>query len=275
MEAGVDLISCAVQEACVDEEDACVGFPDALAQVDAGPPLLVHDPHLDRVAAEAEEFLGDAEEAARERDLLRAVLLRLHDVQGAGAAVHVVPGAAQVVQRGRHRDEAVDEALRRRLPVLRHDHVGEHVVADVADQGDGAARDGGGLAGGVAEPDVAIHPPGHRLAVLHEGRLQRTAKHAGDVAVDLGLVLGVHRRHRVLHVEDGGQRGLDHDVLDAALRGRTHAAGLVDHEDEVQVVVLQEDLALVRHGGSRAAGRQRGDPAIRVRWPQHAGVADE
>mmetsp|Transcript_86774 Transcript_86774/g.248963 ORF Transcript_86774/g.248963 Transcript_86774/m.248963 type:complete len:359 (+) Transcript_86774:220-1296(+) len=91
--ASVNLVACAVEETCVDEEHPRGGGSDTFAQVDAGAALLVHDAHLDRVPAQAEELLCPAEDHAGECDLARAMHLGLDDVHGAHPAVHNVSGA--------------------------------------------------------------------------------------------------------------------------------------------------------------------------------------
>jgi hypothetical protein len=50
----VDLVAGAVEEAGVDEGDAVLRGADALLEVDAGAPLLVHDAELHRVARQAQ-----------------------------------------------------------------------------------------------------------------------------------------------------------------------------------------------------------------------------
>ncbi len=83
----MDLVTGTIEEAGVDEYHPLLGGPDALFQVDGGAPLLVHDPHLYGEAGQVEGVLHPREQFIGEGDLLRAVHLRLHDVDGAGGGV--------------------------------------------------------------------------------------------------------------------------------------------------------------------------------------------
>jgi hypothetical protein len=80
----VDLVAGAVEEAGVDERQPVAHRVDHRREIDAGPPLLVHDSDLDAVAGEAEQILGAVEQPVGERRLLRPVHLRLDDVDRAG-----------------------------------------------------------------------------------------------------------------------------------------------------------------------------------------------
>mmetsp|Transcript_108186 Transcript_108186/g.286687 ORF Transcript_108186/g.286687 Transcript_108186/m.286687 type:complete len:731 (-) Transcript_108186:3-2195(-) len=276
--AGVDLVAGAVEEAGVDEEDARGGGSDALAQVDTGAALLVHDAHLDGVPAQAEELLGTPEERVREGDLARAMHLGLDDVHRAQPAVHHQARAAEVLQGSGRGHEAVHEALGHRAAVTEH-HVREHVVADVSHQAHGAARQRLGVALLVAQPDVGPRAAYQGLAVLHEGCLEGAPHDAADVGVDLSLVVGIHRRDGVLHIQDRSQCGLHGDVLDAAEGGFADGVLVVDLQDEVQTVVFQEDAPLVRQRRRRDVGRDghrhRGAGAVRAGRAKAANGAHE
>ena len=54
------------------------------------------------------------------------------------------------------------------------------------------------------------------------------------------LVLGVHRRDRVLEVDDRGDGGLGQHVLDPGRVSSADGAGAVDDELDVQAVMAQQ-----------------------------------
>ncbi|MNG19374.1 hypothetical protein D3C84_1035280 [compost metagenome] len=77
------LVSGAVEEVGVDEGHPRGRSSDTGLEIDAGAPLLVHDPHLQGVALKAQQVFYAAEEFIGESDLNGSMHLRLYDVDGA------------------------------------------------------------------------------------------------------------------------------------------------------------------------------------------------
>ena len=83
----VHLVAGAVEEARIDEDHALAAGANALLQVHGRAAFLVHDADLQRVRGQAERLLDGGEQLDRQRDFRGPVVLRLHDVHAAGAAV--------------------------------------------------------------------------------------------------------------------------------------------------------------------------------------------
>ena len=147
LDRGVDLVAGAVEEAGVDEHHPILCRVDARLQVDRGAPLLIHDAHLQRVAREAQHVFDTREDRVGECHLLRAVHLRLDDIDRAGPAV--ARRTVEVMHRDQRRYGGIQQTLRR-LAARRIEHrIGVHVMADIAHQHEAAARQGQRAASGV------------------------------------------------------------------------------------------------------------------------------
>ena len=259
------FVAGAVEEARVDERDARGRRRDARGEVHAGAALLVHDAHLQRVARQAVQVLDTREQRVGERDFGRAVHLRLHDVDRAGARVAL---RLQVVQRAQRRDDAVQDAFRDLVAVaVEHRAVG-HQVADVADEQQRAAMQRERAAGGRRVVAVRVQAAREGLAAFRHVLDERALHQAEPVAVELHLVVGVHRRDRILAVDDRADRRLEHDVLHVRGIGAADRRRCVDLDLDVQAVVLQQDRrrrvgrALVAHELSGL--RERGDARVGI-----------
>ena len=88
---------------------------------------------------------------------------------------------------------------------------------------------------------VGVELAGEGLAALADLLGQVALHQAEPVAVDVDLVLGVHRRDRILAVHDGGERGLEQHILDAGGIGGADGVAAVDLDLEMQAVVLEQD----------------------------------
>jgi hypothetical protein len=134
-------------------------------EVGAGAALLVHDAHLQRRMRQAQHLLDAAKNLAGEGDLLRAVHLRLDDIDRARPAV---PARLQVVHRNCRGDGGVQHALGDLLALGVQHGVGEHVVSDIADQHQATARQAQRAAAGCREGPVRIERAFQGLAALFE-----------------------------------------------------------------------------------------------------------
>lgn len=121
----MDFVAGTVEEARVDEADALRGILDAGLEVHRGAALLVHDADLHSVGGHRQYLLDAAEDIDRERDLIRAVHLRLDDVDRALAAVLQLGLALQVVEREQAGDGGIEDAFRNFLTRAVEYSVGE------------------------------------------------------------------------------------------------------------------------------------------------------
>ena len=213
---------------------------DALGEVHGGAPLLVHDADLDGVAGEPEGVLHPLEQLDGGGGLLRAVELRLDDVDAALAAVRKGSAAVEVVLRGEHRDHRVEEAFGDLVAVPVEDRVGVHVDADVAHQHEAAPGQRERAAAGGAVGAVGGESPDDFPAALGEHGFQRALHQPRPVAVHPCLVLGIDGGDRVLAVLDGGHRRFEHDVPDAGPAELPDLVLAVDVQLDVQPVVSQQ-----------------------------------
>ncbi|MCY1303025.1 hypothetical protein D9M70_527130 [compost metagenome] len=231
------LVAGAIEEAGIDEDHAIGRRGDAGLEVDTGAPLLVHDAHLQRVPGQPEQVLDAAEELVGEGHLGRAVHLRLDDIDAAGARVAL---AAQIVQGGEAGDHGIEDALGYLAPFLVEDRGVAHQMADVAHEQQGSAMQGDFRPVESLVDAVRIQCAGEGPAALAQAFRQVALHQAQPVAIDRDLVVGVHSRHGVLAVHDGGQRRFHEQVLDAGAIGAADRAGGVDLDLDVQAMVLQQ-----------------------------------
>ena len=267
LHGGVDLVAGAVQESGVDERQAVGDRHDAGVEVDGGAALLVHDPDLEGETLQAEQVLDGGEEVIGEGDLLRAVLLRLDDVDRAGAGVAQRVVSLHGRQRAEGGEDGVHDAL---VDLLAVDHDGGvgHEVADVAAQQQGAAVQADGGAVGAGELEVLVEAAGESLAALVHLGGQLAGAQAVPVGVAQGLVGGVDGGDGVLEVDDGRGRGLETDVVDARGVVLADRARAVDVDDRVQAVVAQQE-----RGGVLALALPATE-ALRVGQGDHVAVDD-
>ncbi len=204
--------------------------------------------------------------------------LGLDDVDRALARVAQTVGtvALQVVQCNRGGDDGVHDALGdlalRALGVGVQDGRVGHQVADIAQEHQRAAVQAHfALAAGRGVDAVGVEAARQGLAALGKRLGQRALQDAQPVGVAQHLVVGVHGGHRVFEVEDGRERRLDHQVRHAGRVAGADRGGAVDHDVDVQTVVLQQhrgrrrcvalvadELRRVLQAGAGAAP-QRGD----------------
>jgi hypothetical protein len=153
-------------------------------------------------------------------------------------------------------------------------------VADVAHEHQAAAVQAHfalAVRGGVEA--VGVQAAGEGLAALGHFLGQRALQDAQPVAVAQHLVFGVHGGHRVFQVQDGGQRGFQHQVGHAGRVAGADGRAAVDADVHVQAVVLQQHglgrrVALVAHQLRR--GFQAGTwpfASLTTSWPSFHAVA--
>ena len=198
------------------------------------------------------DLLDAAEQVDGERHLVGAVHLRLHDVHRAGARVRPAAsrragpaGCRAPVTRASRMPSGTSLPSRSstasvviRWPTWRMNSSERprqrHLLA---------GRGGAG--------PVRVHRAGEGLAALGDLLGERALHQLQPVAVADDLVVGVDGGHRVLEVHDRGDRGLEHEVLDAGGVGGADRVVAVDLDLDVQPVVHQ-------HAPPRARRRRRG-----------------
>ncbi|MNQ53152.1 hypothetical protein D3C85_671850 [compost metagenome] len=238
---GVDFIARAVEETGVDEHHTLARRLDAGLEVDRGTTLLVHDPDFQGVAWQAQHVFDATEQLVGERRFFRAVHLRLHDVDRAGAGVFARGVAVQVVHRCQASHQAIENAFRHFVTVFVEDRVDGHQVTDVTheQQRTTVQAQFTAIDGGVGA--VGVHGAGKGLTALGDFFRQIALHQAEPVAVDHHFVIGIDGGNRVFAVHDGGQCGFHQDVFDAGRVGLADRGAGVDLDFEMQAVVFQQD----------------------------------
>ena len=259
---GMDLVAGAVEEAGVDEDHPVLRRPDAFLQVDAGAPLLVHDPELHRVPRQPERCLDMGEDVVGEGHLVGAVHLRLDHVDRPGDRVARAAGLSQVVQRDQRRHHRVHQPLEYLAAIAVEDRRVGHQMPDVAHQHQRAAlhRDLAPVRRG--EGRVRVQAAGQLLATLLE-RLGKVALHQPEpVAIGRHLVLGVDAGDRILAVHDRGHRAFQADVGQPGPVATADLVGAVEDQLHMQPVVAQQ------HRLRRARMAAVADELLRLRQRQ-------
>ena len=175
---------------------------NAFLEIDSGAPFLVHDANLDGVVRQSECTFHGAEQIAGERDFVRSVHFRFHDVDRALRRVAHTVGLAQVDHRDQHRAHRVEQAFVGLVAItIEHGRV-RHQVADVAHEHQRAAVQRDVVAVGAGIPAVGVEAAREARAALGDLLGQRALEDAEPVAVGQHLVVGVDDGHRILEIED-------------------------------------------------------------------------
>ena len=251
----VHLVPGAIQEAGVDEHDPVAHRVNARRQIGRGAPFLVHHPHLDGVAGQAQQVLDPVEQRVGERRLVRTVHLGLDDIDRPGAAVR--PRAVHVVQRDQAGDDRVEDALRCFFAIGQPDRRVGHQMPDVAHEQQAAPRQR--EARTVRRDIVAIRvqPPRHRRAALLERLGQVAAHQPQPVGIGRDLVRRIDRGDRILQVADRGQRRFQDHVGDPCRIVAADGMRAVDHHLDMQAVVTQQQIVARAPDQLRRVGQRR------------------
>ena len=236
---GVNLVTCTVEEAGVDEDDAVLHRVDAGGKIGRSAAFLVHHADLDRVARQTEQVFDRIEQLVGEGAFLGPVHFGLHDIDAAAARIAVHPQPGDILRADGRGDHRVEDTLGDFLAVPAHRRIG-HQMADIAHEHQ-AAPGQAAFAAVLAGIGLVPHKfAGERLAALLEALLQIAADHAEPVAIGGKLVLGIDRRDRILAIGDGGQRGFEIDIGDTQPVGLADLAVRVDHDLDMQAVVPEQ-----------------------------------
>ena len=168
--------------------------------------------------------------------------LGLDDVNAAGAAVADVAVSQQVVLANQRSDGGIQNAFRCFIAIRQQYGGRGHQVANVAYEQQAAARQGerGAVSSGVCA--VGCQAAYQFATALVEARFQRALHQAQPVLISLYLVRGIDRRHRVLEVDDAGERRFEQHVGQARGVGGADWVSAVHHQLDVQAVVAQQEV---------------------------------
>ena len=265
---GVDLVAGAVEEAGVDEHHA-VAAPRAmhalrLAEVRRSSSMM---PIFSVLRGRPSSSSTRPNSVVGERHFLRPVHLRLDDVDRARRGCCAAARCSQVVHRDQRGDRRIQDALGDLAAVGVQHRVGVHVVADIADQHQAAARQAS------ASPPSrrrcrrgpGVQPAGQRLAALLERVGQRALHQAEPVAIGQRPC----RRHPPRRSKSSQSRIVviaDSSTTSATPAGSSLPIGWprsITHFD-VQAVVAQQ------HGRRRRGVAAIADELRRIRQPGRA-----
>ena len=115
-----------------------------------------------------------------------------------------------------------------------------HQMAHIAHKQQRAAMQHHGLAVNAGVDAVRVEAAGEGRATLGDGLGERALQNAQPVAVAVYLVFGVDGGDRILQIEDGGKSRLQHQITDAGRIFLANGRFVVNHQIEVQAVVLQQ-----------------------------------
>ena len=188
---------------------------------------------------QTQQLLNVCEQLISECSLIRAVLLRLHNVNRTGTGVLTCVVLVQARDCTSSGDDGIHDALEDLLAVAVEDGRVLHQVADVTDQVQGTTVQGdlGTVKSGVGA--VVVDGTGQLLAATGELDCEVTDVQAQPVGVTQGLVCSVDCGDRVLEVHDVGDSGFQDDVLDTSLVGLANRGLRVNQQLDVQTVVLE------------------------------------
>uniref|UniRef100_A0A1X7TJ97 Uncharacterized protein n=1 Tax=Amphimedon queenslandica TaxID=400682 RepID=A0A1X7TJ97_AMPQE len=242
---GMDLVPGAIEESGVDEANAIrpvfAGGGDARPQVDGGTPLLVHDADLDGAVGQIQLFFDPFEEFDGGGDFLRPVEFGLDDIEMPFAAIGKAEVAAvQVATSGEGGDHGIEKALGDPPTLLVEHGIGIHMQADIAHQHQASAGQGDRLSGGAAPRPIRIQPPLDGPSPLFEFGIEASFHQPQPVAVDAGLVVGIHGAHRILAILDGGDRRFEHDIFDPGGVQSPRRVLPIDMQLDMQAMIAKE-----------------------------------
>ena len=181
--------------------------------------------------------------------------LRLDDVDAAGAAVLELAEALQVVEGAEARDRGVQNALEHFVAIGVQDGVRGHQMAHVAYQQQTASGENQRFAVRCRELSVRSQGAMNRFAAFLERLLQLAGHQAQPVAIDGGFVFGIHCRHRIFAILNGGDGGFQQHVLDAGRMDGANIVGAIDLDFQMQAVVAQKKAL----GFARRSARETGE----------------
>ena len=136
-------------------------------------------------------------------------------------------------------------------------------MAHVAHKQHAAPWQGQGAAIGQRPLPVAVQRAGHRLPALLEAGDQIAAHQPQPIAIGGQLILSIHRRDGILQIDNGRERGLQHDISQSRLIGFAHQMRRIDHQLDMQPMMCKQHAAGLGRDKRRRIG-QRGRRAVPV-----------
>ena len=258
LHGGMHFIAGAVKETGVDEHDAVFHGMDAGREVRRGAAFFIHDADLDGMPRQFQQVFHGIEETVAERGFLGAMHLGFHDVNAAGTAVAYAAVAQQVVLANQRCHGRIQNAFRGLAAVGQSHCRRGHQVAHVAYEQQAAARqrERRAIHGGIGA--VRREAPHQFTAALVEAGFQRALHQAQPMAIGLHLVGGIHGRHGVFEVDDGGERGFEQHIGQARRVGGAYGVAAVHHQFDMQAVVTQEEVRAGAADELRGVAQGRG-----------------
>ncbi len=261
---GVDFIAGAIKKAGVDEHHAIGCSANAGGEIHRCAALFVHDAHFHGVARQAQHILDARKNFIRERNLIRPVHFGFDDINGTRTRIADRTSAAQIVHGDENADRGVHQAFGNFGASAIERRIRIHVVADIADQHQAAAMQGKRAASGRIINAIRAQAALDQSIALGEARRQRAVHQAKPIAIDEDLVLRVHCRNRIFHVDDGGDGRLDDQIGDARSVRFTDGMIAINHDLKVHAIVdEQHRFGLAR---SREARKLRWRLEARASW---------
>ena len=252
---GVDFIARPVEEAGIDEDDAVLHRLDTGGKVRAGAAFLVHDADLDRVTRQVEQILHRVEQVIGEGAFFRPVHLGLHDVDRALAAVPILAKPRDVLRRNRAGHHCIENAFGNFPIIPAHGGIG-HQMADVADEHQAASGQRNLTSVWRRVAAIGRKLAGHRPAALVEAFRQIAPDHAQPVAIGEQLVLCIDSGNRIFAIGNRRKGSFEVDIGDIRRVGLAHRMVGVEHDFDMQSVVLEEAGLVVPAHALRRVGQR-------------------
>ena len=253
----MDLVAGAIKKAGVDEHHAIGRSANAGGQIDRRAALFVHDAHFHVVARQAKHIFDARKDFIRKRHFVRPVHFWFYDVNAARARIADRTFAAQIMHRDQNADRRVHQAFGNFIPGAVKRSVRIHVMANVADQHQAAAMQmqlaASGRVVNAVRPQATLY---HALA-FGEASRQRAVHQAQPIAIDEDLVLRVHCRNRIFHVDNGGDGRLDDEIGNARRIRLADGMIAINHDLKVHAII-DEQHGFRRAGLAREARKLRG-----------------
>ena len=237
----MNLVAGAVEEAGIDEKHPIGRRRDAGLEIDRGPPLLVHDAHLQRVPRQAQHVLDAGEKRVGKRDFVRPMHFWLHDIDRTVAAVARTRDTLEIMDRDQRGDRRIQNGFGDLIAGLVEHRIGFDVMADIAHQQQAAPMQGHRCAVPADIGVILREPPLDEQALLFKVCRQVPLHQPKPIAVDGDLVLRIDRRNTVLEIDDGAERRFQNDIRDACLALGPDQAVLIDLDLDMQTMMAQQN----------------------------------
>ena len=251
----VDFVTRTVEEAGIDEHNPVLHRVDTGREIGGRAAFLVHHADLDGMTVQSQQIFHRIEKVVGESAFFRPVHFWLHDIDGSGATVAQLAQSLDIVHRDQAGEHAIEQSFRRFRSVGQQNGRVGHQMPDIADKHQAAARQGESIAIRIDIVTIRVGLALDRLAALFEGCIKIAAHQAKPVAIGKHLVLGIHRRDGIFHVDDRGQCRFHQDVGDMGRIILADRVCRIDHDFGVQSVMLEQQGPAVAANQLRRIGQ--------------------